>query len=152
MADEVNTPTESPERMAVRAEVNQIMTNPQNQYYEAFKRNDPGVGKYINSLYAKLPGAGEKIPISDDLIVSSPSVEDATDPFTDLREKWGQQYEEKRAASIQVGRELFSGKEQAAIRLGDLMGVPEVIDLFPQLRHDFELRSALEVIVDRLNK
>src|SRR5438045_1591357 len=42
----------------VRKEVADIMMNPNNSRYAGYHRNDPEVQTYINSLYAKIPGAG----------------------------------------------------------------------------------------------
>jgi hypothetical protein len=47
----------------VRKEVADIMMNPDNPHYKGYHRNDPAVQAHINSLYAKIPGADQKVTI-----------------------------------------------------------------------------------------
>ncbi len=132
MGDE--TPVgESAAAEALRAEVKDIATNTVNPRHVGYKKNDPGVARYLEGRYREVYGSGT-VEMGDGLVAkgSKPNsvpadrpkegeapqaadaeIESATEE--QLRAEWGDRFDENMVLARQTARELFPGPEGGAL-------------------------------------
>jgi hypothetical protein len=100
----------------VKSELADIMSNPQNQMHEGFKRNDPVVNAHIDKLYRKCygtapaiedPGVTISIPLSQEAL----EAKEASEAQSRLRRELGESYEAT-MTDMRVGaNHLFGGPD-----------------------------------------
>jgi len=150
--------TQNPALEQARAEAKDIITNEKNPRYEAYHRGDKSVSAHIEGLYAKAVSGGDgKVEIGTDGLDTFDFIqskkEGTQSPLGDMSEVWAPaDYQRKQAMAVEVGREMFGGRSKALGRLGEIAGVPHVINLFAQAGSDPELKGALHIIAERLNR
>ncbi len=117
-----------------KAELSDIMSNPQNPHYQGWKRGDKATLDHVDRLYGRIP-PGEPVPISDGVELHTEFPRPAPDPVakldtpdalpgetpeetenrrevvTALRQEWGGDYEANMALAQRTAADIFKGRE-----------------------------------------
>lgn len=115
-----DTPGQSPEAVAVRAEVGKIQTDPSHPLHLGSKASSgpafEAYNKYVEGLYSKLPGASNKVDLdasgakvvetgAPQLLAERVAALKQTDEV--LTKEWGADYEKNMGAVMETAQDLF---------------------------------------------